>query len=194
MKTADICYWDKGTIQSDIGCSFNTTVFNGTVQREYSFPLTIFNVQPKHEGIYHCKLYAREGMKNNKTILKVQKCYGSPSSEVTDTELTVRFSGVFPRPRVIWSRGQDNLTFEGITDITNNTEGTFTVVSSIQRDRSLPLNYSFSLLMDVENQNQTTEETQVQRIDFSGGHMVIVHWFSVVLVMVWGSLIQFCSL
>lgn len=193
MKTRDICYWDKGTNQTDMECA---TSFNNTVQKVYSFPLTIFNVQPKHEGTYHCKLHAREGMKNNQTVLRVQMCYGSPSSEVTDTELSVRFTNIFPRPRVVWSRGQDDLTHDATTNtnITENSEGTFTVVSTIKRDTSQPLNYNFSLWMSVEQENQTPVEMQVQHINFSGGHMVAMHWFSVLIVMVCGSLVQYCCL
>lgn len=192
MKTNEkpICYWNNSTNQTDTDCKISFISKSQTVD---SFQLTIFNVQPKHQGTYHCKLHAKEGMKDNEIDVRVQMCYGSPSRKLTDTELTVTFPDVFPRPRVLWSRGQDNLTLQNKTNITENTEGKFTVVSSIKRDLSQPLNYTCSLLMDVEKENETVE-IQVQSISFSGGYMVHAHWFSVMLVMVWGSLVQYCGL
>lgn len=179
MQAKDICDWDTSTNQSDVNC---TSVIN-TDPRVYTFLLTIFNVQPKHKGTYHCKLHSKDGMKNDKTILRVHKCYGSPNKQVTDTELSVRFPDVFPRPRVVWSRGNDNLTLEATTTITENAEGTFTVLSSIKRDAALPLNYTFALFMDVEQENQNPAEMLVQNINFSGGHTIALHWFTVVFIV-----------
>ena len=91
---------------------------------------------------------------------------------------------------MVWRR--DNLTVpQARTNITEDAEGKFTVTSSVARDLSRP--YDVSLVMDVEEEDRTVE-AQVQSVIFSGGQVLPLGRFSVLLAVLWGILVQHCNL
>lgn len=182
MEKKDICDWEEKINETDFECE---SVTNKTTPRIYNFSLTIYNVQPKHKGTYHCKLRAKEGVRNDKTILRVQKCVGNSTASKANGEATCTFKDVFPRPSVVWNRGLENLTHLAKTEVTENAEGLFTAVSTIKLEGpSTPDRYNCSLEMPVENMNNVTVVQAVQSLSFSGGYMVIAHWFGIMLAMV----------
>lgn len=185
MEKKDICDWGEKVNDTEFECE---SISNKSTLWVYNFSLTILNVQPKHKGTYHCKLRAKEGVKNDKTILRVQKCVGNSESGVTSEEAKCTFEDVFPEPRVEWTLGTENLTHLAKTTMTENTKGLLTVVSTIKLQTSNTNNYNCSLVMPIENENNETVVQAVRSLNFSGGYMVIPHWFGVVLAMVLGML------
>lgn len=177
----DICNWQEETNQTDLEC--NSTSYKAS-QMIYNFSLTILNVQPKHKRTYHCKIHSNEGVKNDKTILRVQKCVGDSSSGKTSDEATCTFKDVFPEPSVEWRRDLENLTHLAKTTLTSNAEGLFTVVSTIELQQGSSKNYSCSLVMPVENEMSQTVFEAVKSLPISGGYMIAAHWLGVMLAIV----------
>lgn len=179
LEWMHICKWQEEANRTDLEC-------NSTSEKVmYNFSLTILNVQPKHNGTYHCKLHSNEGMKNGKTILRVQKCVGDSSSGKTSDEATCTFKDVFPEPsRVEWSRDLENLTHLAKTSLTNNTEGFFTAVSTVKLQQGSSNNYSCSLVMPVENEMSQIMVEAVKSLPISVGYMIAAHWLGVMLAIV----------
>lgn len=178
----DICKWQEETNRTDFKC--NSTSHKDELMMIYDFSLTILNVQPKHMGTYHCKLHAREGMKNNKTILRVRNCVGDSSSAKTSDEATCTFKDVFPEPSVKWSRDLEIVTDLAQTSLTNNTDGLFTAVSTIKLQQGSSNNYSCSLVMPFENEMSQTVVKVVKSLPISVGYMISAHWIRVMLAIV----------
>ncbi|XP_072298624.1 uncharacterized protein [Eucyclogobius newberryi] len=178
----DICDWGVEKNRTDMACA------NMTSKNSYNYTLSIFNIQPKHKGTYHCKLRSKEGVKNGQTIVRVQKCVGQTSVSVSSTEGTCVFENIFPKPvKVMWKQGYESI-LDLSTNVTENTDGLFTAVSTV-RLRKDPLHkdpYNCSLLVPTENEmNQTTVEV-VRFLTFAGGENLIAHWFGVMLALVLG--------
>lgn len=190
MEKKDICDWEESINATDMECN-STFAQRSASSFFYNFSLTIFNVQPKHKGTYHCKLRAKEGVKNKKTILRVQKCVGNASSVATTDVATCTFNGVFPRGSVEWSRGTENLTHLATTQMTENDEEYFTVVSTITvaKDPSNTASLNCSLVMAIENEMNETVVQAVRTLQVSGSYMLMAHWFGVILAIALGMLI-----
>lgn len=185
MENKDICDWKKDANETDFKCEFSSG--SGSF---YNFSLTIFDVQPKHKGTYHCKLHTTGGMKNNKTILRVQQCVGKAVSNTTTDGASCTFRDVFPEPTVEWSRGTENLTHLATTTVTTNAEGYFTLVSTIKvvKDPSNTAALNCSLLMPLENEMNQTIVQSVRSLKVNGSYMLIAHWFGVILAVALGML------
>lgn len=183
MEKKDICEWMKDTNETGMECE--SEVSQGSV-KIYNFSLTIFDIQPKHKGTYHCKLQYKGGAENGKTVLRVQKCVGSATTDGA----SCTFNNVFPKPTVEWIRGTENLTHLATTDVTENAEGYFTVVSTIKvvKDPSNTAALNCSLLMPIENEMNETIVQAVRSLSVNGSYMLIAHWFGVLLAIALGIL------
>lgn len=186
MEKQDICDFGEDTDRTDFRC-------NGTSSKAtpmiYKFSLSISDVQPRHEGTYHCKLRAKEGVKNNKTVLRVQKCVGDSTSGKTAEEATCTFKDVYPASSVQWSRGGENLTHLATTEVKKNAEGKFTVISSVklQTEPSDSDDYDCSLVMPVENERNQTVAQTLKSLKNSGGRMATAQ--RLILAIVFGTLL-----
>lgn len=182
MEKKDICDWNEPTNETDLECRSAIGAMN-----VYNFSLTIFDVQPKHKGTYHCKLRSKEGVENGKTVLRVQKCVGDSDNGMTTSGATCTFKDVFPESTVAWTRGSENLTDQATTTVTENAEGFFTLVSTIKVATSTS-DLKCSLMMPVENEANVTMVQAVKSLKVNGGYMLIAHWAGVMLAMVLGML------
>ncbi|KAK7939685.1 hypothetical protein WMY93_003011 [Mugilogobius chulae] len=188
MEKKELCDYTK-EIQNGTDFECKRLSYKNGDQRIYNYSLTFSNIQPKHKGTYHCKLRAAEGVLNDKTIVRVQKCVGNVSTDVTPDEGTCTFKDVFPEPIIRWNQDYDNLTHLSKTTITESVEGLFTAVSTLKlkKDSSNRAWYNCSLFMSVENEKNETEVQWMRSLAFppNGGHELTGHWFGVMLAMVW---------
>ncbi|CAL1588955.1 unnamed protein product [Knipowitschia caucasica] len=182
MEKQEICFYEtENQTGPDFECRGLSYTKNS--ERYYNYSLTIFNVQPKHKGTYHCKLRSKQGVLNGKTIVRVQKCVGNTSTDVTPTEGSCSFKDVFPEPVVFWNQGLENLTHLAETKVMQSAEGLFSVVSKIElkKDPSNPDHYNCSLWMPLENDKNETQVQFVRAMSFSDAHKLCGHLCGVML-------------
>ncbi|KAJ0058396.1 hypothetical protein NL108_013880 [Boleophthalmus pectinirostris] len=123
----DICNWGQPTNRTDMQC------MTATSTNSYNYSLTIYNIQPKHTGAYHCQLHSKQGSRNGKTFVQVHKCVGKSTVRVNSTDGTCIFEDVFPRSGVSWKQGNDDsISHLATTTVTENEKGLFTVVSTMK--------------------------------------------------------------
>lgn len=185
-KEKQICQWGGPSNQTNMVCR------NTSAGGVYNFTLTILNVMPLHKGTYHCKLRAKEGVKNDQTIVRVQKCLGESDSAASHTEATCTFKDVFPSAKVKWFQGTspvDASVFNVTTTEKEDSLGRFTITSRVKWNPSKREPYNCSLWMDIENPDNTTTAQMVRSFMVSGrGCMFNVHWLCVVMMMMLGLL------
>ncbi|XP_072298207.1 uncharacterized protein [Eucyclogobius newberryi] len=193
MMSKDYCDYTM-TNQSGPGFKCQKLSYSKPVGRIYNYTLSIFNIQPKDQGTYHCKLRSKEGVANGKTIVRVQQCLGNSSYHVTSTEATCTFEDVYPAPIIHWTQGYNNYTNQQKLNVTVTPEGRFTAVSTIKlgtkkNPESICYHCSlFLVLENAENDNET-EFYYMRSESFAGGHKLMGHWFGVMLAMVLGVLL-----
>ncbi|KAJ0058397.1 hypothetical protein NL108_013883 [Boleophthalmus pectinirostris] len=191
MEKKEICEYTQ-KIQNGTDFECRRLSYTYPAGKIYNYSLTIFNIQPKHKGTYHCKLGSKEGTMNGKTILRVQNCAGNSSTSVSTTVGSCTFKDVYPEPIIFWNQGYDNLTHLAETTVTlNETTGLYTAVSTLKlkKDPSIPYHYNCSLFLNLDNEKNETKVEWVRSLSFSDGHKVIGQWFGVMLAMVFGMIL-----
>ncbi|KAJ0000825.1 hypothetical protein NQD34_005845 [Periophthalmus magnuspinnatus] len=182
----DICTWGQSSKVAGIEC------MNASSTNSYNYSLTIYNVQPKHKGTYHCQLRSKQGSANGQTIVRVQKCVSNSTANVTSTNGTCIFNDVYPKPeKISWKQGNDDsIGNSATTKITENADGKFTAISTIKlrKNPSLGL-YNCSLLVPTENEMNVSMVQTLRSMTFAGGDGLIAHWVSLMLAMVLGIVI-----
>ncbi|KAF6723471.1 hypothetical protein FQA47_015368 [Oryzias melastigma] len=98
---------------------------------------TLINIMPEDEGEYICKMHSNHGIKNEKTNVKVNCCFGSSKITGNGSHLTCQFKGVYPSASVLWFQ--------------NNT---ITANSTIQKTEGGLYDYSSSISLDEGNRDQ----------------------------------------
>ncbi|XP_008414875.1 uncharacterized protein LOC103469137 [Poecilia reticulata] len=126
-KNTTLCQYTNNTSTDKIQCNFTNTTSQLTLS------LTIIDITPSDEGVYHCKLHSVGGSANGQSHLRVGDCFRKPGKDIPSDKCS--FEEVYPIADIHWFQGDVNLT--GGTETKQNVDdkGYFTVESTAPTEK-----------------------------------------------------------
>ncbi|XP_054891848.1 uncharacterized protein LOC129363647 [Poeciliopsis prolifica] len=166
-KNTTLCQFMNNTSTSKTQCKFsNTTV-------ELTLSLTILDIIPSDEGVYHCKLHSLGAAANGQSHLRVGDCFGKPRKGIEPDQCS--FEKVYPIADIHWFQGDVNLTNGTETKQNVDDNGYFTVQSTAPLEKGNErLPYNCSLWMPSLN-------TYISSRLVSSGSTAQLQWICIIM-------------
>ncbi|MEQ2222482.1 hypothetical protein ILYODFUR_026832, partial [Ilyodon furcidens] len=125
FKNTTVCQYEQKNFTGKIQCeSANTT-------SGLSLTLTIRNITPTDEGVYHCKLHLSREAANGQSHIKVEDCLGSTHKSLDNGTASCTFDSVYPSGVVHWYQGDSNITNASKTHEKQDKDGFYRVKSEV---------------------------------------------------------------
>ncbi|XP_032443797.1 uncharacterized protein LOC116735802 [Xiphophorus hellerii] len=166
-KNTTLCQYMNNTSTSKIQCNFTNTT------SELTLSLTILNIIPSDEGVYHCKLHSLGAHANGQSHLSVGDCFGKPGKDTPPDQCS--FDEVYPIADIHWFQGDVNLTDGTETKQSVDDKGYFTVQSRAPTEKGTQkLPYNCSLWMPSRN-------TYISSRLVSSGSAAQLQWICIIM-------------
>lgn len=177
IKDKTLCQYEQNNSSRKIQCKTTNTT------SELTLTMTILNIIPADEGVYHCKLHTTGVTGNGQSHIKVEGCLGSSGNSMDKNSAKCSFSKVFPRGEIHWYQGESNLTGASIPKEVQDENGFYTFESEVPTEKgnqSQP--YNCSLWMPSLNRYIAS-----QRVE-SSGIKCQLQWICIILGILMTSL------
>ncbi|KAM4717010.1 uncharacterized protein FYW61_017227 [Anableps anableps] len=169
-KNTTLCQYEENNSTSKYLCNSTRTA------SEFILTLTILDIIPADEGVYHCKLHSTRVAANGQSQVRIEDCLGRAESSMDKNFAECSFDKVFPSGEVHWYQGDLNLTDASETEENQDNDGYYKVQSKVPTKKgSQSQPYNCSLWMPSVNRYLSSQ------LVVSSGSTGQLHWICIMM-------------
>ncbi|XP_038156652.1 uncharacterized protein LOC119793522 [Cyprinodon tularosa] len=176
FETTALCKINQNYSNSSIQCE-NTKTTSGQ-----NLTLTIFNIVPKNEGVYLCKIRTTQGAYSDQSHIKVKECHGNSTLSIDNNTATCSFDQFYPSGVVHWYQGDSNLTEGSKMETKQEDNGFYKIQSELSMEKG---NYSqpYNCSLWIPSMN-TYVSSQLVVSSSNKGHLPPICIMAVILLRI----------